>query len=222
MAVPIPAPALVLLVGAAGAGKSTFAGRHFAPETVLSSDELRLVIAGDATDQSRNSAVFRALHRTVATRLERGALVVVDATNVDHQARRPLLAIARRMGAPAVAIVLDLPLATVLARNAARPGRTVDPAVVRRQHARLGRALAADRLAHEGFDRIVRLASVEAIDRIHLIPAGSPAAASGLRSAPGDARDGKRGDGDADRMATRQPLTEERDGEHDRDDRVEG
>jgi protein phosphatase len=165
--VTIPSPAL--LVGAAGSGKSTFARRQFPPDAVLSSDDLRRVIAGDASDQSRNGAVFRALHRAAAARLQRGELVVVDATNIDHHARRPLLAMARGAGVPAIAIVLDLSLSTVLARNAARPGRTVDPGIVRRQHGRLRRAIADDRLAVEGFERVIRLTSVEAIEAIEVV-----------------------------------------------------
>ena len=43
----IPDPSLVLLVGAAGAGKTTFAARHFPPDEVLSSDAYRALVSGD-------------------------------------------------------------------------------------------------------------------------------------------------------------------------------
>ena len=61
------------------------------------------------------------------------------------------------MGVPAVAIVFDLPSGVVLARNAARPERVVDPLVVNDHLARV-RAL-ADRgsLEAEGFEAVHRL-----------------------------------------------------------------
>ncbi|HYM84788.1 MAG TPA: AAA family ATPase, partial [Candidatus Dormibacteraeota bacterium] len=102
----VPDPALVLLVGAAGAGKSTFAARRFAPDEVLSSDALREALTGDASDQSRNRLVFALLHREAERRMADGLLTVVDATNVEWHARRPLLAIAMRTGRPAVAVIL--------------------------------------------------------------------------------------------------------------------
>ena len=66
---------------------------------------------------------------------------MVDATSIEPSARRALLARAAAAGIPASAIVLDLPAATVLARNAARPARVVDMAVVRRQLDRLRASL---------------------------------------------------------------------------------
>jgi len=43
----IPDSALVLLIGASGSGKSTFAARHFGADAVVSSDQLRGLIAGE-------------------------------------------------------------------------------------------------------------------------------------------------------------------------------
>ncbi len=108
----IPDSALVLLVGASGSGKSTFASRHFDAPTVISSDQLRGALG----------------------------LAVVDATNVEWMRRTELITQARRHGRPAIAIAFDLPLDLCLARNAARR-RTVRAAVIRRQHDELHRGL---------------------------------------------------------------------------------
>ncbi len=157
----IPDFALVLLIGAAGAGKSTFAARHFAPDEVISTDALRGQIAGDEADQSVNAEVFRVLHEQVEERLRARRLTVVDATNVLAHVRKPLIDLAARYHAPAVAIILALPLETCLAQNAARPGRVVPAEAVRWQHANLRAALLT--LHKEPFAAIYALASPQSI-----------------------------------------------------------
>jgi predicted kinase len=176
----LPDPSLVLLVGAAGSGKSTFAARHFARAEVLSSDELRATLTGDAADQSRNRLVFELLHREAERRSTAGLLTVVDATNVEPHARRRLLAIARRAGRPAAAIVLDLALDDVLARNRGRRQGRIPDAAVERQHRRLAAALARGALAHEGFGAVHRLVGPEAVERAVVVRVrpGEPVTAS--------------------------------------------
>jgi len=154
----LPDPCLVVLVGAAGAGKSTLAARLFAPEAILSSDTYREVIAGDASDQGATRTAFAILHRELDRRLADRRLTVVDATNVTAYARRGLLRRANANRIPAVALVLDLEPSLVLAQNATRPGRTVPGVVVRRQLAELERSLRRGCLEGEGFStiRIIR------------------------------------------------------------------
>jgi protein phosphatase len=155
----IPVGALVVLVGVSGSGKSTFAATHFGPTQVLSSDAFRAIIADDAADQRASRAAFELLHLAARRRLERGRLTVVDATSVSRAARTGLLGLARSTRRPAVAIILDPPLAVCLVRNAARVDRAVAEGVVRRQHAELQRSLAVeDGLAVEGFAGVHRLA----------------------------------------------------------------
>ena len=158
----IPPSALVLLIGAAGSGKSTFASRNFPAEAVISSDRLRMAIAGTEADQRRNDAVFEQIHRLLDQRLAAGALTVVDATNTEWAARSELIRIARRHGRPAAAIVLALPLELCLGRNAAR-ARRVRAAVVGRQIAELARDI--DRLDVEGLSPIYVLRSAEEVER---------------------------------------------------------
>jgi predicted kinase len=157
-------PSLVVLVGAAGAGKSTFAARNFDAEEVLSSDAFRALLSGDEADQGRTRAVFSILHREVARRLAAGRLVVVDATNVERHARRALVALAKAAGVPAIAIVLALPRDAVHARNAGRTRRVVDRAVVDRHLGRLALAIDNGGIAAEGFDEVHLLRSVAEVD----------------------------------------------------------
>ncbi len=148
----IPDMALVVLVGASGSGKSTFAARHFAPTQVLSSDYFRGLVADDENDQSATPDAFDVLHYVAGKRLAAGRITVVDATNVQPGARAPLVALARAHDVLPVAIVLDTPESECVRRNADRPDRDFGARVVRRQCADLRRSLKF--LAKEGFRRV--------------------------------------------------------------------
>jgi protein phosphatase len=160
----VPRDALILLVGIAASGKSTFAARHFAPTEVLSSDAMRAMIADDAHAQGATEDAFDLLHRLLAMRLRRGRLTVVDATNVEAWAREELLAVARRHRRPAVAIVLDLPFDVVAARNAARPAPRPPDAALRRQARWLAESVPA--MAEEGFAAVHRLVTPGQVDEV--------------------------------------------------------
>jgi protein phosphatase len=152
---PLPGDALVVLIGISGSGKSTLAARHFDPSDILSSDAFRAIVSGDEADQGATEDAFSLLHAALEMRLRRARLTVVDATNVEGWARRALLAIADRFGRPAVAIVLEVPPATAMARIAARTARRVPAPAMRRQQLVLERSI--DRLADEGFAAVYRL-----------------------------------------------------------------
>jgi len=160
-------PSLVVLVGAAGSGKSTFAARWFAPSEILSSDAFREILTGDAADQRATKTAFSIIHREVTKRLAAGRTVVVDATNVEASARRQLVSRASFANVPAVAIVFALPRDVVLARNAARPGRVVDSEIVARHLERLEAILPT--IADEGFASVLILRSPAEIDIVEVV-----------------------------------------------------
>ena len=145
----IPELSLVVLVGVTGAGKSTFARTRFRPTEVLSSDACRAMVADDENDQAATPAAFEVLTFIAARRLAGGRLTVVDATNVQPDARKRLVALAREHDVLPVAIVLDVPESLCLERNAANPVRGYPAQVIRRQHDQLRRGLRS--LAREGF-----------------------------------------------------------------------
>jgi protein phosphatase len=160
----LPDPSLVLLIGVTGAGKSTFAARHFGATHVLASDAFRALVADDESDQSATADAFELLHLAVDRRLARARFTVVDATNVQSSARRQLLDVARRRSVPAIAIVFDLPTELTAARNAQRPGRAVPAAVHGRQGRALRRSLAL--LNDEGFAAVWVLRTAAAVDGV--------------------------------------------------------
>ncbi|MGH9288572.1 MAG: polynucleotide kinase-phosphatase [Acidimicrobiales bacterium] len=162
MTIAIPELSLVVLIGASGSGKSTFASRHFLPTEVLSSDFCRGLVADDENDQSATGPAFEVLHFIAGKRLDAGRLTVVDATNVQREARAPLVELARAHDVLPVAIVFDMPERVCEERNAARPDRDFGPHVLRRQRQQLRRSIKG--LQREGFRRVFVLRSQEEVE----------------------------------------------------------
>src|SRR5690242_10512524 len=120
MKITIPELALVVLVGPSGAGKSSFARKHFQPTEVISSDFCRGLVSDDENDQAATEDAFQVLHYIAAKRLARGKLTVIDATNVQLEARKHLLKLAREYHCLAVAIVFNLTTSICHKRNRLR------------------------------------------------------------------------------------------------------
>ncbi|MCX7108656.1 MAG: AAA family ATPase [Proteobacteria bacterium] len=152
MQIVLPELALVLLMGPSGAGKSTFARCHFLPTEVISSDQCRAMVCDDENEQSVNADAFEILHLLAAKRLKAGRFTVIDATNVQPEARKTLLKLARHYHSPTIAIVLDMPLWLCLERNAVRQDRTLSDSVIRNHRGQLQGSLQG--LAKEGFRQI--------------------------------------------------------------------
>ncbi|MFJ8077282.1 polynucleotide kinase-phosphatase [Streptomyces sp. NPDC096176] len=165
---PVTDLSLVVLVGASGSGKSTFARKHFKPTEVISSDFCRGLVADDENDQSASGDAFDVLHYIVGKRLAAGRLTVVDATNVQLESRRRLVRLAREHDVLPIAIVLDVPEEVCAQRNATRPDRSDMPRHVIARHRReLRRSLRG--LEREGFRKVHILRSVEEADSAGIV-----------------------------------------------------
>jgi polynucleotide kinase-phosphatase len=156
----IPALAVVCLVGVSGSGKSTFARHHFLSTEVLSSDFCRGLVSDDENDQKATKEAFDVLHYIAGKRLAAGRLVVIDATNVQPESRRPLVALARAYHAVPVAIVINATEELCVERNASRSDRNFGGHVIRNQMSQMRRGLKG--LRREGFRHIFHLSAAEA------------------------------------------------------------
>jgi alkanesulfonate monooxygenase SsuD/methylene tetrahydromethanopterin reductase-like flavin-dependent oxidoreductase (luciferase family)/predicted kinase len=152
----LPDPALVLLVGAAGSGKSTWAAGRFRHVEVVSSDALRAVVGSGTADLEASSDAFSLLDQIVEGRVRRGLTVVVDTLGLDPARRAVWAALARGSGLPLVALVFDTPAAVCRERNASRD-RPVPAASLVEQLRRM-REVGAE-LEGEGWD--VRVLSAD-------------------------------------------------------------
>jgi protein phosphatase len=163
----VPELSLVVLVGASGSGKSTFAATHFKSTEVVSSDFCRGLVSDDENDQAATKDAFELLHFIAAKRMRAGRLTVVDATSVKREDRAPLIRLAREHHFLPVAIVFNLPERLCDDRNQVRPDRDFGPHVVRNQTRDLRRSL--KRLNREGFRQVHVLRSPEEVDGAEIV-----------------------------------------------------
>ena len=166
MKITLPELSLVVLIGPSGSGKSTFAKLHFKPTEVLSSDFCRGLVSDDENDQAATNDAFEVLHFIARKRLAAGKLTIIDATNVQPEARKPLVALAREFHVLPVAIVFDLPDKLCHERNRNRANRDFGPHVVRSQVQRMRRSLRG--LEREGFRHVFVLTSPEEIESVSI------------------------------------------------------
>ncbi|MET8641507.1 polynucleotide kinase-phosphatase [Streptomyces sp. NPDC004096] len=165
---PVTDLSLVVLVGASGSGKSTFARRHFKPTEIISSDFCRGLVSDDENDQSATRDAFDVLHYITGKRLAAGRRTVVDATSVQQDSRRQLIDLAKRYDVLPIAIVLDVPEEVCAERNAARADRADMPRRVIQRHTReLRRSLR--HLEREGFRKVHVLRGVEEVENATVV-----------------------------------------------------
>ncbi|MFC9680332.1 polynucleotide kinase-phosphatase [Streptomyces sp. NPDC056948] len=165
---PVTDLSLVVLVGASGSGKSTFARRHFKPTEIISSDFCRGLVSDDENDQSATKDAFDVLHYIAGKRLAAGRRTVVDATSVQPDARRQLIDLARQYDVLPIAIVLDVPEEVCAERNAGRTDRADMPRRVIHRHTReLRRSLR--HLEREGFRKVHVLRGVDEVEHATIV-----------------------------------------------------
>jgi protein phosphatase len=167
MRIEIPETAVVALVGASGSGKSSFAKKYFKPTEVLSSDYFRALVSDDENNQQVTTQAFDVLHYVANKRLELGLLTVIDATNVQKEARAEVLRLAREQNCLAVAIVLNISEKVCRERSVNRPNRDLSGRYIAHQIEQLRRSF--KHLKKEGFRYVYILSNDEDIADIEII-----------------------------------------------------
>lgn len=160
----IPELALVVLIGATGSGKSSFARKHFKPTEIVSSDACRAIVSDDENNQASSADAFALARYITDLRLKNGLVTVIDATNVQESSRKDWVKLAREYHCLPVAIVLNLPEKVCVQRNAKREDRNFGSHVIPQHVSQLKRSL--KKLKLEGFRHIFELRSEEEVDAI--------------------------------------------------------
>ncbi len=174
----IPDPALVVLVGPSGSGKSAWAAARYRAQEVVSSDQLRGIVGSGENDLDASADAFAVLDQIVEARARRGLTTVVDTLGLDPARRRGYLDLARQAGLPAAVVLVDADPAEIRRRNQNR-NRPV-PATAHEAQLRRMRA-AAQEIPAEGWDVIARTGATD------VEPAHTPGirqAAAAQRRAP--------------------------------------
>jgi len=171
----LPPTSLIVLVGPAGAGKSSWAAANFRADQIVSSDALRALVGSGEHDQRAGNDAFELLDTVIDKRLKRGLLTVVDTLGLDPERRQSYVARARAQGFASHAVLFDTPADVCRARNRVRaepvPSKVLSAQVVARDRAVV-------QITGEGFD------GVHAPEPVSIVAATVLAAARGAAAPP--------------------------------------
>ena len=126
---------LFMTIGFPGSGKSTWAREQINDNTVIvSSDDIRNEVFGNADDQTHNTDVFEIMHKRTIDNLTNGINVIYDATNISRKYRKHLItSIPNKLNVHKVAVVFATPIEICHTRNQSRD-RVVPDNVINRMY----------------------------------------------------------------------------------------
>lgn len=167
MKITLPEYSLIVLIGASGSGKTTFARKHFGSNEILSVREFGEMVGQPDNQEQNDEDALEAMNFVVDKRMKNRVLTIIDAPHINQVDRKHLRQIAKKYHARLVAIALDLPEEVCLARNQQEPERSVPRSILRHQIENLNKNV--HRLQSEGFRYVYHLKSVEEIDAVEIV-----------------------------------------------------
>jgi alkanesulfonate monooxygenase SsuD/methylene tetrahydromethanopterin reductase-like flavin-dependent oxidoreductase (luciferase family)/predicted kinase len=152
VASPLPDPAVVVLAGAAGSGKSTWAAERYRTSEIVSSDALRAIVGSGPADLDASIDAFELLDTIVSARAGRSLTTVIDTLGLDHGRRLGYLELARSAGLPALLVIMNSSPRLCRERNRLRD-RPV-PAPILTEQLRKIKSM-VDTASDEGWDQVL-------------------------------------------------------------------
>jgi predicted kinase len=146
---------VIVLAGAAGVGKTTFADRLFdkGSVAVLSIAKIQRMIAGAPEGPEARAQAVSLIGQVAAQRLRAGQSVVIDGRALDPEERRELVLVAQRARRPAHLIFLEGSREQLEQGGASEQDIEHDLPLT----GELRRAVEQDRLGEEGFSTVLTL-----------------------------------------------------------------
>lgn len=125
----VPIDALLVLVGPAGSGKTSFAEKHFDPTQTVSSDQCRAFVSDDPTRLEVSREAFDVMMNIMRHRLRLGKTTVADSTALNPQIRRQFIKLAKKHRRPVIAVLFDVSRDRCLENNESRDREVPEKAI---------------------------------------------------------------------------------------------
>jgi len=157
----IPRDIVLILVGTSGAGKSTFANKHFPPTMVASTDFCRSQICDSSENQKVSQDAFEMFYMHIEKRIKNGYPVIADSTALKAKYRQKIKEIAKKYNYKVGVILFDIKTKQCIKNDLSRE-RSVGKDVIMYQSQNLEKT--KDELTTEKYDFNWTIRTMKEID----------------------------------------------------------
>jgi protein phosphatase len=149
-------PSLVVLMGIAGVGKSTWARKRYNGEQLCSPDAMRKLVSDSEFHQGASTQAGHMVQEQARMRIELGKRAVIDGAHVSNTQRLVWLKFARELNVPTLLVWFDIGIEESLERQSKREERQVPRDILERQSREMGLRV-EQRLLGEGWGAILHV-----------------------------------------------------------------